>query len=115
METSDVVVREILRHRAVLHAYLRAIVRDPHLAEDLFQDVSIILMKKFPDEGSVGDFWALAREVASRRIQVNALAPGFVDTPLLDEMHSAYPLMAAGTPLGRLGQPDDIADVIAFL
>jgi len=58
---------------------------------------------------------ALAREVASRNIQVNAIAPGFVDTPLLDDMHEVYPLIAAGTPLGRLGQPDDVAWAAVYL
>ena len=65
--------------------------------------------------GILGFTRALAREVASRKIQVNALAPGFVDTPLLDDMHSAYSLIAAGTPLGRLGRPDDIAWAAVYL
>ncbi|MBI2964331.1 MAG: 3-oxoacyl-ACP reductase FabG [Deltaproteobacteria bacterium] len=58
---------------------------------------------------------ALAREVASRNIQVNAIAPGFVDTPLLGDMHAAYPLIAAATPLGRLGKPDDVAWAAVYL
>jgi 3-oxoacyl-[acyl-carrier protein] reductase len=65
--------------------------------------------------GILGFTRALAREVASRNIQVNALAPGFVDTPLLDDMHAAYPLVAVATPLGRLGQPDDIAWAAVYL
>ncbi|HSD09908.1 MAG TPA: SDR family oxidoreductase [Candidatus Binatia bacterium] len=65
--------------------------------------------------GILGFTRALAREVASRNIQVNALAPGFVDTPLLDDMHAAYPLVAAATPLGRLGLPDDIAWAAVYL
>jgi 3-oxoacyl-[acyl-carrier protein] reductase len=65
--------------------------------------------------GILGFTRALAREVASRNIQVNALAPGFVDTPLLDDMHEVYPLIAAATPLGRLGQADDIAWAAVYL
>jgi len=65
--------------------------------------------------GILGFTRALAREVASRKIQVNAIAPGFVDTPLLDEMHAAYPLVAAAAPLARLGQPDDIAWAAVYL
>jgi 3-oxoacyl-[acyl-carrier protein] reductase len=65
--------------------------------------------------GILGFTRALAREVASRQIQVNAIAPGFVDTPLLDDMHAAYPLVAAAAPLGRLGQPDDVAWAAVYL
>ncbi|MGH7822875.1 MAG: SDR family oxidoreductase, partial [Candidatus Binatia bacterium] len=65
--------------------------------------------------GILGFTRALARELASRRIQVNALAPGFIDTPLLDDMRAAYPLVAAATPLGRLGEVDDIAWAAVYL
>jgi RNA polymerase sigma-70 factor (ECF subfamily) len=66
METSGDLVRQLLHHRRVLQAYLYAIVRDPHLTEDLFQEVSVILLQKSPGLGEVRDFWALAREVARR-------------------------------------------------
>jgi len=59
---------------------------------------------------------ALARELAGRNISVNAVAPGAVDTQLLrqhgDEALRGIP---EATPLGRLGQPEDIAEVIALL
>lgn len=59
---------------------------------------------------------ALAREVATRNITVNALAPGFVDTEILDAMsqetlESALKLV----PLGRKGKPEEIAFAAAFL
>lgn len=59
---------------------------------------------------------SLAREVASRNITVNALAPGFVDTEILDAMsqetlESALKLV----PLGRKGKPEEIAHAAAFL
>ena len=65
--------------------------------------------------GILGFTRALARELATRKIQVNAVAPGYVDTPLLDEMRAAYPLIAAATPLGRLGQVDDVAWAAVYL
>ncbi len=65
--------------------------------------------------GILGFTRALAREVASRKIQVNAVAPSFVDTPLLDDLHAAYPLIAAATPLGRLGKVDDVAWAAVYL
>lgn len=66
VETSGPLVRQLLKHRTLLQAYLFAIVRDPHLTEDLFQEVSVILLEKSSDLGEVRDFWALAREVARR-------------------------------------------------
>ena len=59
---------------------------------------------------------ALAREVGSRGITVNCIAPGFIDTDMtraLNEQQTAA--LLAQIPLGRLGQPEDIAAAVAFL
>jgi len=59
---------------------------------------------------------ALARELAGRNISVNAVAPGAVDTQLLRQHgEAALHGIPEQTPLGRLGQPEDIAGVIAGL
>ncbi len=59
---------------------------------------------------------ALAQEVGSRGITVNAVAPGFVDTDmtsgLTDEQRQA---MVSRTALGRMGTPEDVAGAVAFL
>lgn len=58
----------------------------------------------------------MAREMVGRSITVNAVAPGPVQTELLSHSPQAVlDHLAAMTPLGRLGQPTDIASVIAFL
>ena len=59
----------------------------------------------------------LAKELGSRRITVNAVAPGPVDTELFTDGKSAAQIEAITKliPLGRLGQPDDIAGLVAFL
>jgi 3-oxoacyl-[acyl-carrier protein] reductase len=66
--------------------------------------------------GVIGFTKALAREVASRQITVNAVAPGFVPTALTndlpDELKEAILKM---TPLGRMGQPEEVANAVAFL
>jgi len=66
--------------------------------------------------GVAGMTRALARELGSRNITVNCVAPGFIDTDmtkaLSDEQHNA---LKAQIPLGRLGQPQDIAEAVAFL
>ena len=59
---------------------------------------------------------ALARELASRNITVNAVAPGFIDTDMtskLPEDHRQH--LLAQVPLARLGQPEEIAGMVAFL
>jgi 3-oxoacyl-[acyl-carrier protein] reductase len=59
---------------------------------------------------------SLARELASRNITVNCVAPGLIDTDMtqaLDDKQKAA--MLAAVPLGRLGKPSDIASAVAFL
>jgi len=59
---------------------------------------------------------ALAREVGSRGISVNCVAPGFVDTDMTRALNQQQTQALLGQiPLGRLGQPDDIAACVAFL
>jgi 3-oxoacyl-[acyl-carrier protein] reductase len=59
---------------------------------------------------------ALAREVGSRGITVNCVAPGFVDTDMTRGLSAAQSqALLAQIPLGRLGQADEIAAVVAFL
>ncbi len=66
--------------------------------------------------GQIGFTKALAREVASRSITVNAIAPGYVDTDLtrdLPEQTKAGILNMV--PLKRMGQPEDIAEAVVYL
>ncbi|MCB8881287.1 SDR family oxidoreductase [Acidisoma cellulosilytica] len=70
--------------------------------------------------GVVGLVRAMAVELASQGIRVNGVAPGYIRTAqLLSEEHSLGPSGAeqapAFIPMGRLGEPEDIADVILFL
>ena len=59
---------------------------------------------------------ALAREVGSRAITVNAVAPGFIDTDMTRELPDAQrEALLTQIPLGRLGQAEEIAKVVAFL
>ena len=58
---------------------------------------------------------ALAKELGERGIRVNTISPGVTDTDGLVLNQEVVEQLTAQTPLGRLGQPDDIADVVAFL
>ena len=66
--------------------------------------------------GVVGMAKSLARELGSRNITVNCVAPGFIDTDmtraLSEEQKSA---LLSQIPLGRLGRPEDVASAVAFL
>ena len=66
--------------------------------------------------GIVGFTKSLAREVGSRGITANAIAPGFIDTDMTRGLGEAQrTALNAHIPLGRLGQPADIAAAVAFL
>jgi 3-oxoacyl-[acyl-carrier protein] reductase len=59
---------------------------------------------------------ALAKEVGSRGIRVNCIAPGYIATELTDVLpEAARAGILAQTPLARLGDPDDVARVVRFL
>jgi 3-oxoacyl-[acyl-carrier protein] reductase len=66
--------------------------------------------------GIIGFTKALARELGNRGVRANVVAPGYVDTRLTqviaDEMKE---LMLGNTPLGRFGQPEDVAGAVRFL
>lgn len=66
--------------------------------------------------GVIGFTKAMARELASRNITVNAVAPGFIETSMtkkLDEKQREA--MLRNIPLGKMGNPEDVARVVGFL
>jgi len=66
--------------------------------------------------GIIGFTKALARELATRNIRVNAIAPGYIETALTEVLPDGVrEALLAGTPLGRLGAPEDVAGAVRFL
>lgn len=66
--------------------------------------------------GVIGLTKSAAKELASRSITVNAIAPGFIETEMTDELaDSLKEEMLKQIPLAEFGQPEDIANVVAFL
>jgi len=66
--------------------------------------------------GLIGFTKSVAREVASRGITANAVAPGFIETDMTAAMtEKAREAMTSAIPLGRVGRPEDVAGAVAFL
>ena len=66
--------------------------------------------------GMVGLTKSLAREVGSRNVRVNAVAPGYVDTEMTKKLNEKQRDDLIGQiPIGRVGQPEEIASVVLFL
>ena len=66
--------------------------------------------------GMIGFSKSLAREIGSRGITVNVIAPGFIDTDMTKELpEENRAAMLSQVPLGRLGEGDDIANAVVFL
>lgn len=65
--------------------------------------------------GVIGMTKSAARELAGRGVTVNAVAPGFIETDMTRDLpQTAKASMAAQIPLARLGQPEDVANAVAF-
>lgn len=66
--------------------------------------------------GIIGFTKSLARELARKKILVNAVAPGFVETPMTEKMPAEIrEKVVSSIPLGRMGKPEEIAELVAFL
>jgi len=66
--------------------------------------------------GLIGLTKTMAREFSSRGIRVNAVAPGFIVSAMTNQLSDeAKEKLSAQIPLSRLGQPEDVADAVAFL
>jgi 3-oxoacyl-[acyl-carrier protein] reductase len=66
--------------------------------------------------GIIGFTKSLARELGSRNVRANVVAPGYVNTRLTNVLpEEAQQAMLANTPLGRLGDPEDVAGAVRFL
>jgi 3-oxoacyl-[acyl-carrier protein] reductase len=66
--------------------------------------------------GLIGLTMAIAREIASRNITCNAVAPGFIETAMTTVLGDEFKQNALKmVPLGRIGTPDDVANAVAFL
>jgi len=66
--------------------------------------------------GQIGFIKAVARETATKGITANVVAPGYIDTAILDQVpEEARVIGKSRVPVGRFGMPHEVADVIAFL
>ena len=69
----------------------------------------------FSSLGLLGFTKSLAKEVASRNIRVNMVAPGFIDTDMTSNLRTAPSEIEHLIPLGRYGKIQEIAEVVCFL
>jgi 3-oxoacyl-[acyl-carrier protein] reductase len=106
--TSRAVSRKMLRRRAGSIVNLSSVVGvhgNPGQANYAASKAGIIGLTK-----------ALARELGSRGVRANAIAPGYISTELTDVLNDEQRgLILQNTPLGRLGEPEDVARAVRFL
>lgn len=122
VETFDKVISVNLRGTFLLFCEAAKVIAD---GGRIIAFSSSVVAKAFPTYGAYvaskagveGLVHVLANELGRRKVTVNAVAPGPVETPLFTQGKSQEEMakIAGMAPLGRLGQPDDIAGVVSFL
>ena len=94
-------------------AVLRACYRQARRRGELDRVLPTILRA---DAGLIGLAKSVAKEVGSRGITANVVAPGFIETDMTDALGDDVREAAAGTiAVGRMGRPDEVAALVAFL
>ena len=67
MVDDNEIISFLMKHRKALFAYIYAILHDHHLAEDVFQEVSVVLVQKWNKSIEIKSLWPFAREIARRK------------------------------------------------
>src|SRR5258706_4309725 len=87
-------VKNLMEHRSMLHSFSFALLRDPHLTEDILQQVAVVLWTKYAEFTPGSDFGAWARSVAYREIlavrRSEARAHRYMDDACAQEILAAY-------------------------
>lgn len=102
---SDTVLRLLLKDRAKLLGYVRSIVRDEHVAEDVFQNVSIVAVNKCVEIESREHFAGWIRQAARfeslHELRRRDIAPVMLDTALLDLLEGSWSKQDAASTAER--------------
>ena len=87
-------VKRLMEHRSMLHSFAFALIRDPHLTEDILQQVAVVLWTKYSEFTPGSDFGAWARSVAYREVlavrRSEARAHRYMDDACAQEILAAY-------------------------
>jgi RNA polymerase sigma-70 factor (ECF subfamily) len=87
-------VMALMGHRSMLHSFVYAIARDPHLTEDILQEVAVVLWQKFAEFRAGTDFGAWARSIAWREVlsarRSEARAHRYLDETCARQILAAY-------------------------
>jgi RNA polymerase sigma-70 factor (ECF subfamily) len=87
-------VKRLMEHRSMLHSFVYALLRDPHLTEDILQEVAVVLWSKYSEFTPGTDFGAWARSVAYREVlsarRSEARARRYMDDACAQQILAAY-------------------------
>jgi RNA polymerase sigma factor (sigma-70 family) len=87
-------VKRLMEHRSMLHSFVYALLRDPHLTEDILQEVAVVLWSKYSEFRPGTDFGAWARSVAYREVlsarRSEARARRYMDDACVQQILAAY-------------------------